>query len=293
MLSKDKGARYECPFDNQGYCHRHSHVRLAKKKLTGGWKILNDFCVECVQEVDHDDDNRSVCSRSSRMSRKSVSSRCSRRSASSKSGRSRRSSYEGDETNSEYSASQSERKKKKKVVKKMAYTDDNNEQGLYTGYINSQYKPHGSGKMVYNDGRRFSGEWCDGSKVHGKMTTTRSSSGEKSKKRDKHGKGEIRKEKNTTSSNGSVKASIPNNEITEKQKKHEQKQTALKDYKNLYNNAATVVKNMVFVDFFGDRGRYTGEVNGDKIPHGKGEITYDHGLVQEGNWVSSSMYKML
>lgn len=33
-------------------------------------------------------------------------------------------------------------------------------------------------------------------------------------------------------------------------------------------------------------GRYTGEVNENKLPHGVGEITYDHGLVQEGKWVS-------
>ena len=39
------------------------------------------------------------------------------------------------------------------------------------------------------------------------------------------------------------------------------------------------------VDFYGDNGRYTGEVNDKKLPHGVGQITYDHGLVQEGKWV--------
>jgi len=43
---------------------------------------------------------------------------------------------------------------------------------------------------------------------------------------------------------------------------------------------------MIFTDVYADKGRYTGEVNAKKLPHGRGELTYDHGLVQHGNWVS-------
>jgi hypothetical protein len=42
---------------------------------------------------------------------------------------------------------------------------------------------------------------------------------------------------------------------------------------------------MRFVDYYGDPGRYTGEVNDVNMPHGMGEMTYDHGLVQDGKWV--------
>lgn len=35
---------------------------------------------------------------------------------------------------------------------------------------------------------------------------------------------------------------------------------------------------------FGDPGEYTGEIDGDNMPHGKGSMKYDHGLIQEGVW---------
>mmetsp|Transcript_30436 Transcript_30436/g.64435 ORF Transcript_30436/g.64435 Transcript_30436/m.64435 type:complete len:537 (+) Transcript_30436:251-1861(+) len=279
---KNRSPKFECPFNNKGYCHRHSHVRLAKKKLTGGWKILLQFCAECVEEDNKYDDNRSVCSRSSRMSRKSACSRSSRRSLSSRrSGR-----HQEAESDSELSTSQSEQNQKK-VVKRMDYTDDNGEEGQYTGYVNSQYKPHGSGKLVYGNGKRFSGEWCEGTKVHGKTSNEKSKKKDRKERRDKNTEPSKGSSKNgtTTTTSSSVKATPPvkENEAAEK-RKLEQKRNALKEYKELYNNAAQVVKNMVFVDFYGDRGRYTGEVNGQKMPHGNGEITYDHGLVQGGTW---------
>jgi len=311
-MKKNKSSRqYECPFDNQGYCHRHSHVRLAKKKLTGGWKILQQFCIECVKQ-DYDDqkhdDNRSVCSRSSRLSRKSAVSRISRKStisrksaavgSSSKSKRpSSQTGVEG-ETDSELSTSQSEQNQKK-VVKKMNYTDDDGEEGVYTGYVNSNYKPHGSGKMVYNNGKRFSGEWCEGTTIHGKTTGHKQRPKKKDNKKDKmrdrsrEPASKADSSKNGTSSsssinNGSsVRATTTTTEQDKESKNEKQKkQEALREYKNLYNTKAQVVKNMLFVDFYGDRGRYTGEVDDKTMPHGVGAITYDHGLVQEGKWTN-------
>ncbi|KAL3810908.1 hypothetical protein ACHAXA_008758 [Cyclostephanos tholiformis] len=66
----------------------------------------------------------------------------------------------------------------------------------------------------------------------------------------------------------------------------DQRQRALKEYKDLYNKTARVVKNMIFEDVFGDLGRYTGEVNDEKIPHGMGDIVYDDGLVEGGTWTN-------
>lgn len=113
--SNNKKAVSKCPFDEKGYCHVHAHIRLAKKKLTG-WKILQEFCIECANE---DEDNQTACSRSSRMSRKSSSSsrRSRRRSSSSKSQRSRcsSSSYCKDEEVYSQISSQSEQSKSKKT----------------------------------------------------------------------------------------------------------------------------------------------------------------------------------
>ena len=203
----------------------------------------------------------------------------------------------------------------------MEYSDDNDEEGLYTGYVNSDYKPHGSGKMVYNSGKIFSGEWCEGSKVHGKSnhdnksTKKSSSSGSHKKEHRKESREHKVKEspkvshtKNGSHSNGDTNGSTasavrPNEKDIDKQKeellamleeqKNVQKQAALREYKELYNTKAPIVKNMIFVDFYGDRGRYTGEVDDNKMPHGSGEIQYDHGLVQEGKWVRSTQKKLV
>ena len=185
----------------------------------------------------------------------------------------------------------------------MNYTDDDGEEGVYTGYVNSNYKPHGSGKMVYNNGKRFSGEWCEGTTIHGKTTGHKQRPKKKDSKKDKMRDGsrepasKADSSKNGTSSsssmnNGSsVKATTTTTTEQDEEMKNEKqkKQVALREYKNLYNTKAQVVKNMLFVDFYGDRGRYTGEVNDKTMPHGVGAITYDHGLVQEGKWVSSTL----
>lgn len=247
--------------------------------------------MECALEDDEREENRSICSRSSRLSRKSAASRSSRKSTSSRksAGKSKRSSscyVEEAETDSEQSASQSEQNEKKSV-KKMNYTDENGEEGLYTGYVNAQYKPHGSGKLVYNNGKRFKGEWCEGTKIHGKISYEKSQKKKPEKKDTKkskeHSKASMKS--STSSSGGSVKVSHEKDSESNMKQKHEQKQGALKEYKELYNTAK-VVKNMVFIDFFGDPGRFTGEVNKSMLPHGVGTITYDHGLVQEGKWVN-------
>lgn len=178
-----------CPFDDKGYCHRHSNVRIAKKKFTGGWKILLDRCHECVAD---EKDSKSVCSKSSRRSRsKSVCSRSSRHSRSksvcSRSSRQSRSKsvcskgsrqddgrqysrrLSGATIEVDMSASKSNNRKKKSV-KKMAFTDDTGKEGFYTGYINDHCKPHGRGKIVYEDKSAYIGTWREGTRVHGKFT---------------------------------------------------------------------------------------------------------------------------
>lgn len=199
-----------------------------------------------------------------------------------------RSRHEYVDSDSEHSTSQSEQNQQK-IVKKMNFTDDNGDEGLYTGHVNSQYKPQGSGKMVYNNGKRFSGEWCEGSKVHGKTTHEKPKRKDRKDKRDKTKESPKVSSKNGSSRSGAAARSTNNadkeRDLNVKQKE-EQKQAALREYKELYNTAAQVVKNMMFVDFYGDRGRYTGEVNAQKMPDGIGEIRYDHGLVQEGKWTN-------
>ena len=50
---------------------------------------------------------------------------------------------------------------------------------------------------------------------------------------------------------------------------------------------------MVWTDLNGDTGRYTGELNNDQLPHGKGLMKYDFtGLIGEGEWVNGVLWQM-
>jgi hypothetical protein len=46
------------PFDKSGRCFVHNHIKLASKKLLGGWKVHYQFCPECAK----DDGNEENCS---------------------------------------------------------------------------------------------------------------------------------------------------------------------------------------------------------------------------------------
>jgi hypothetical protein len=62
-----------------------------------------------------------------------------------------------------------------------------------------------------------------------------------------------------------------------KEKKKEEQQWS--------NSSSTKkVRKMKWMDYYGDPGEYTGEVDGDNMPNGKGSMKYDHGLIQEGLW---------
>ena len=210
------------PFDEEGYCHAHPGVRIAKKKALGGWKVLHDICPDCANDASSQaGSTRSKSSRKSGTGRYYDPSSASDVSSMQSSRRSARSSGSG--------------RKKKIRVKDMKYRDENGREGRYSGDVNEDHEPHGQGKMKYKDGTLFTGVWSDGAAVHGK------SSGEK------------------------------------KEKKKEEQQWS--------NSSSTKkVRKMKWMDYYGDPGEYTGEVDGDNMPNGKGSMKYDHGLIQEGLW---------
>jgi hypothetical protein len=256
--------RYEYPFDAQGYCHMHPHIKLATKKLTGGWKINCDFCPECGDE---DDDNRSMGSRNSR---KSTSSRRSTKSSSSKKGSSR-SSKSSSATGG----------------KKSRSTKNNDDSDTVSELSSIQFKRNSPNSK--NDPSTKNSKIEKDKEVSHKVTTSL-------KKGTSHGSSSSKVEwdKELPKINSSLKkgTSIGSSSIDKNQSptpvlpSDSQRQNALLAYKQLYNSAARVVKNMIFEDIHGKLGRYTGEVNELKLPHGMGDIVYDNGLTQGGNWVS-------
>ena len=43
---------------------------------------------------------------------------------------------------------------------------------------------------------------------------------------------------------------------------------------------------MEWTDLNGETGRYTGEVNNDRLPNGRGIMKYNYGLIAEGEFVN-------
>jgi hypothetical protein len=256
--------RYEYPFDAQGYCHMHPHIKLATKKLTGGWKINCDFCPECGDE---DDDNRSMGSRNSR---KSTSSRRSTKSSSSKKGLSR----------SKSSSAGGGKKSRPK-------NNNNDDSDTMSELSSIQFKRNSPNSK--NDQSTKNSKIEKDKEVSPKFTTSL-------KKGTSHGSSSSKVEwdKELPKINSSLKkgSSSIGSSIDKKQSttpslpSDSQRQNALLAYKQLYNSTARVVKNMIFEDIHGKLGRYTGEVNELKLPHGMGDIVYDSGFTQGGNWVS-------
>jgi hypothetical protein len=55
--------------------------------------------------------------------------------------------------------------------------------------------------------------------------------------------------------------------------------------KNGGTTKGCTVYGMDWIDFRGMAGKYTGDVNEDNIPDGKGIMKYDFGLIAEGEWI--------
>lgn len=218
------------PFDEEGYCHAHPSVRIAKKKALGGWKVIHDICPDCANDA-------SSVAGSTR----------SRGSSCKSSGTGRYYDDSGSEASSYKSgrsASSSRSRKQKIRVKAMKYQDESGKEGRYSGDVNEDHQPHGQGKIKYKDGTAFVGVWSEGSQVHGKSYSSKSSkSGSSGKKKDDWASGKREAE-----------------------------------------GGKKVVKRMKWLDYYGDPGEFTGQVDSSGMPDGKGSMKYDHGLIQDGYW---------
>ena len=135
----------------------------------------------------------------------------------------------------------------------MKYKDENGKEGRYSGDVNDDHQPHGQGKMKYKDGTVFLGVWSEGSQVHGK----------------------------TTSGGAGVTGSKPSGKSSGSSGNHSDWARAA-----VASGAGgpKTVRKMKWMDYYGDPGEYTGEVDSRNMPHGKGAMKYDHGLIQEGLW---------
>ena len=130
-------------------------------------------------------------------------------------------------------------------VKQMPFSDRFGDFGYYTGLVNEEGRPDGKGSMKYENGVFYEGLWADGSQDKDAASQySRIRGGFSSWS----GKGK------QASKSGTV---LPWN--ARKNDAHDP-------------SDKTNVRGMEWTDLNGDSGRYTGEVNSDRLPHGKGKL---------------------
>jgi hypothetical protein len=145
------------------------------------------------------------------------------------------------------------------AVKQMPFTDPVGDFGFYTGQVNENGRPDGKGSMKYDNGIFYEGTWTDGNQ-------------------DEHAMEQYNRIRGGfTSWKGQGKNAVKTGK-TMPWNAHK--------IDKIDDNDKTNVRGMEWTDLNGDKGRYTGEVNKDELPHGRGIMKYDFGLMAEGEWVN-------
>jgi hypothetical protein len=143
-------------------------------------------------------------------------------------------------------------------VKQMPFTDQFGDFGYYSGQVNDDGRPDGTGIMKYENGVFYEGPWSNG--CQDKLAASQYE----------------RIRGGFTSWSGKGKGGVKSGSTLPWNAKNNDKHSG---------NEKTNVRGMEWTDLSGGSGRYTGEVDNDQLPHGSGIMKYDFGLIAEGDWV--------
>lgn len=138
-------------------------------------------------------------------------------------------------------------------VSQMCFTDPFGDAGMYTGEVDEESCPHGKGKMRYDNGIFYEGNW-----VHGKKNDSQGASDQM---------------------NNATRERILSGFTSWKGQKSQ------KNLKDGTGDQGTYVYGMEWVDHAGMSGKYTGHVDHKETPDGRGIMRYEFGLIAEGEWI--------
>ncbi|KAL7506378.1 hypothetical protein ACHAXN_006092 [Cyclotella atomus] len=162
-------------------------------------------------------------------------------------------------------------------VANMPFTDHFGCSGKYSGEVNSFGQPHGKGVLRYDDGGTNEGIWVNGHRDDDERDCGRSVSN-RSMAKSVSNRSVSNKSVSGRSVSGRSRASQSPGRISEQaphnQQPHPYHQVQQRGY----------VTKLPWSDVNGFGGHYTGEVNGNNAPEGKGYMEYSNGVVEEGMW---------
>ena len=173
-------------YDHKGRCVNHPQIRLRKKKIFGrGWKVLMNACPDCCVDELRRFKSAEVSKRRqlrsehqyqgggsvrsaplplplSHHSIKSISDETASLTTSNDSSSSDRSAKNSRQERHHIVPAAGSNEKEVIFVRQMQWEVDRGNTGLYTGEVNSEFTPHGTGSLVHNDGTVTEGEWRRG-----------------------------------------------------------------------------------------------------------------------------------
>lgn len=279
-------------YDDKGRCVKHPHIKLRKKKMLGGWKVLLNNCPDCcVEEMLKMRRNSADNSRKSRsQGKKKNKNEPEEGSQSTSSSSDRRPPIaqlnikgRGDDRSiGSASAStityQSGENMWQQYVQRqpsvsgnganrvmgMPFTDANGDRGWYTGDVAmGSGLPHGMGQMNYCDGRIVRDRWVNGVDLQ---------------QQQEHQHGSFNE--NSSSGDGSSSG---------RHRQHHRQQPPPPPRQS-QQRKSRVVCGLEWTDLDGQSGFFTGELNEDSgEPHGMGSMRYHDGGVLEGQWYEGSI----
>ncbi len=146
-------------------------------------------------------------------------------------------------------------------VSSIGYTDPHVDYGVYTGEVDSESRPHGTGKMKYHNGIVYEGNW-----IHG-----------------------CKNEIGGNAFRGRHHADAARERILSGFTSWKGRRKSDGDYGGDLAGGETFAYGMDWADRAGRLGSYTGQVNADEEPDGRGVMKYECGLVAEGEWVKGDL----
>lgn len=176
-------------------------------------------------------------------------------------------------------------------VANMPFTDQYGCPGKYSGEVNSFGQPHGKGVLRYDDGGVNEGIWVKGQCDADERDCGRSVS-HKSTAKSVSG----RSVSNRSSSKSVSGRSVSNRSVSSRSRRsiskspgrnplpyQQQQPHPYHQQQNSPQQSGYVTK-MPWSDVNGFSGHYTGEVNHNDAPEGKGYMEYSNGVVEDGMW---------
>lgn len=281
-------------YDDKGRCVKHPHIKLRKKKMLGGWKVMlvncPDCCIEEMLKMRRNGPGRTGQADPKGKSKRSPSEDSHSSGANPPISQLTIRNKDNDDDHSSSSGSASEITYGTKTdysrssamgswqqygpggnsgdnsgtsgsgphrVTRMPFTDAYGHKGWYTGEVASgSGLPHGKGTMHFCDGRMRGGLWSNG------LVAAGGGGG---------GGNPNRQGTKNVSSNDSVGS-------------HHSQHSRRNRNPAPHGGRENVVVGMEWMDYEGRGGFFTGETDEKGRPHGMGSMRYNDGRVLEGEW---------